>query len=163
MIQYQKHNWTSHNGSCSCGNDTVICQGCAKEKCSSLTTWIEKRGNVCFQCLSTEPEPEQKTFSFKKVWTEEDLVRLIQTKDDFVGRCLVKLLERQTQDEEDQETTHEKNGVGFSAYDAEIMTSMAKQVKTRKVLSQRQIEFARKRLVHYRRQLTEIANHSQKG
>lgn len=90
-------------------------------------------------------------------WSKEAIQTMLATNDRAVCRALVAIYSRQTHQEQISGTTKEHNGVGFSAYDAEFLSSLAEQVKTRGTLSPRQLELARKKVKSYWRQLLEIA------
>ena len=93
-----------------------------------------------------------------KVWTAEEIKELINTNNAFVARSLVKLFERQTADEQNSEMTKYQNKMGFSAFDADILSSMAKQFQRYGKLTEKQTVVARRRLQKYTKQLTRIAN-----
>ena len=93
-----------------------------------------------------------------KVWTIEEIKELIATNSQFVGRCLIKLFERQTAEEQNSDITIHRNGMGFSAYDADILSSMAKQFQRYGKLTDKQLYVARKKLQKYIKQLVRIAN-----
>lgn len=98
--------------------------------------------------------------------TKETIKQLLNESDKAVERGLVVLLSRQTADERVNETTRYQNGVGFSAFDAEILTSFAQQIERKtargielgKCLSEKQMTLARKKIVRYAGQLAEEAN-----
>lgn len=93
-----------------------------------------------------------------KVWEKDEIKALLTDSNVFVQRAVVKMLERQTSAEAAGGYTHDANGIGFSAFDAEFLTSIAKQVMDGKNLSEKQIASARKSMLRYARQITEIAN-----
>lgn len=72
-------------------------------------------------------------------------------------RGLVRLYELQTNDEQSQETTKENNGVGFTYFDANLLTSFAKFYINRQFLSDRQMSVLFKRMPKYAGQLHAIA------
>lgn len=103
-------------------------------------------------------------------WRPEDITALLTRNDAVgmhaIGRALVALYERQTEDEQASHTTTDANGVGFSAFDAEIMTSLAEFYADRGYLTEKQVAMMRKpvgktkkpRIARYARQLANIAN-----
>lgn len=93
-----------------------------------------------------------------RVWTAKEIVDIINENDDQCCKALLALYARQTDDEQVSATTKVHNGVGFTAYDAEILTSMAEGYKKYGRLTEKQLAVVRKKLVHYKRQLQEIAN-----
>ena len=84
---------------------------------------------------------------------------MIAENDDWLVRGIVAIYHKQTADEQNSESTIENNGVGFNGCDAEFLSSLAKQAIERNfALSQRQIEYGRKKMMKYVGQLTRIAN-----
>lgn len=98
------------------------------------------------------------TVSDTKTWTPEEIVEWVNKSDEQVKKALLKLYALQTADEQQIEETKHKNGVGFSACHADILTSFSKQLLSRRFLSKKQIVIVRKILPHYRKQLANIAN-----
>ncbi len=94
----------------------------------------------------------------KRIWTIEEIKNLLEKSDIMVQKSLLKLYEQQTESEKMSETTRINNRVGFNAFDAEILSSFSKQLLTRNFLSKKQIDFTRKKLYKYARQLTALAN-----
>lgn len=94
----------------------------------------------------------------KKVWTRKELAILLIRNDVFVGRCLVKLLDRQTSEEQMLYTSSEKNNRGFDIIDAPLLTSFAKQYLHKEWLSSKQLYRAREKLPKYLGQLLQEAN-----
>lgn len=95
-----------------------------------------------------------------KSWNKARIVDLLTRNDDAVGRALVALLHRQTQGEQTTHMTVESNGIGFNAYDADFMTSLAKQYRDKGYLTTKQLAALRKPkgLFKYAGQLADIAN-----
>lgn len=93
-------------------------------------------------------------------WTKDAIQTMLDTNDKAVYRALVAIYSRQTEHEKCLGQTKEHNGIGFSAFDAEFLSSLAEQVKSRGSLSPRQLELARKKVKSYWRQLLEIAAES---
>lgn len=94
----------------------------------------------------------------KKVWTVEEITKLLQTNDEMLYRSMKKLYQLQTADEKLMKSTHETNGVGFNKIDAEFMTSLCEFLMWRGFLTDKQKLIARKRIMKYAKQLTKIAN-----
>jgi len=97
-----------------------------------------------------------------RVWTVDEIRDRIQNSDTMVEKSLVKMLEKQTEDEKSSEATRYLNGQGFNAKDARFGTILAKVVVSGKHLSPKQIECARRILNKYSGQLTRIANNEAK-
>lgn len=104
-----------------------------------------------------------------KIWTTDEIKALLLREDDIgmhaVGRALLAIYERQTYAEKSAKTTKEWNGVGFSSFDAQIMSSMAVFYRDRGYLSPKQVAFLRAcpgkqktpRICKYAGQLADIA------
>jgi hypothetical protein len=93
-----------------------------------------------------------------KVWEKDEIKAVLVRSDVFVTRSVVKMLERQTVAEAQGGYTNEANSVGFSAFDAEFLTSIANQIIDGRNLSVKQIASARKSMLRYAGQITDIAN-----
>jgi len=97
-------------------------------------------------------------------WTEQMIKECIDNNDTNVYKAVVTIYRLQTDDERNSYSTHASNGVGFNKFDAEILTSFAKQIILNKrlgrqyLLSRKQLEIARKRIKKYSAQLVKIAN-----
>ena len=90
-------------------------------------------------------------------WDKTKIQTLLETNDRAVHRATVALYKRQTSAEQAEGQTREHNGRGYSAFDAEIMSSFAVQLIAGRTLSQKQMEIARKKLKKYAGQLLEVA------
>jgi hypothetical protein len=106
---------------------------------------------------TTTTAPTAETVEIK-VWDKDEIKAVLVRSDVFVTRSVVKMLERQTSDEARGGYTHEANSVGFSAFDAEFLTSIANQIIDGRNLSVKQIASARKSMLRYAGQITDIAN-----
>lgn len=93
-----------------------------------------------------------------KIWSEHEIVNLINTNNTMVGRTLVKLYNRQTQDEQRDKETKYTNKRGFNHGDAKLLTSLAQYFIQYGNLTEKQLEVARVRLFKYRKQITRMAN-----
>jgi len=96
--------------------------------------------------------------------SKQDFSLLVED-DDFAIRCLMRLYEYQTEEEQEVGMTREYNDVGFSGCDAEILSSFARQVQNhraevnpryRNPLSPKQLEIVKKKIPKYHRQLNMI-------
>ena len=95
-----------------------------------------------------------KTFTTKgKTWSPEIVKEEILNNDAVLKRALLRIYSFQTNEEKRAEQTYETNGKGFNANDSKILTSFAIQLETQGWLSKKQIEYARKRMVKYSRQV----------
>lgn len=101
---------------------------------------------------------------------KEDIIKLLATNDKAVARALVVLTERQTADEQNQETTKYLNGQGFRPCNARVGTSMANFYLRNGYLTPKQVAYWRKpikggtmRIAVYAGQLLQIANDKAKA
>jgi hypothetical protein len=93
-----------------------------------------------------------------KVWTKEEIREKIKTDDNWLIRGLLAIYDRQTEEEQSNHTTNVHNGIGFSAFDAEFMTNVAKWYNNKGFLSEKQLMHVRKKMLKYSGQLARIAN-----
>lgn len=98
-------------------------------------------------------------------WTQAQILDLLKRSDKAVEHALLVLYARQTADEQASGQTVEHNGMGFGAFDAEFLSSLAQQIVANKYgkpdgqrLSLRQMELARKKVLRYSKQLLSVAN-----
>jgi len=75
----------------------------------------------------------------------------------WMARGILAIYDRQTEDEQNNETTRYHNGVGFGAVDANILSSFAKQLQKGRSLSPKQTQIAHKNMPKYCQQLARIA------
>jgi hypothetical protein len=88
-----------------------------------------------------------------KEWDKESIKELIQTNDIAVYRALVLLYSFQTDEEKNTDKVKTVNGKGFNKLDAEILSSMARQVKSGRHLTDKQMYVARPKLMKYAGQI----------
>lgn len=93
-----------------------------------------------------------------RIWTEEEIKNFILTRDDQLYKALLRLYERQTEDERTVRATNHQNGIGFNGIDAPILSSFAEFLKKTGFLTPKQKQICRRKIVKYNRQLVEIAN-----
>lgn len=103
------------------------------------------------------------------MYTKDRIIELLRNNDVAVARALVAINERQTADEQNQETTKYHNGQGFRPCHARMGTSMALFYKSRGFLSEKQVDYWRKiqkdgrmRIEIYAGQLLKIAEEKAK-
>lgn len=94
----------------------------------------------------------------QKVWKKEEIKSLLETYQNAVEKGIKTLFKLQTRDEQSTDNTRHNNGVGFSAVDAHILSSYAKQLNEGRRLTNRQLEKARTKMLKYAVQLTKVAN-----
>jgi len=90
----------------------------------------------------------------KKDMIEQLRQRLIGN-DRWALRALLRIYQNQTADEQTSERTIDRNGIGFSGPDAEILTSFARQYQQRGWLSDKQMAILRRRIPAYARQIVQ--------
>lgn len=91
-------------------------------------------------------------------WEVNEIKERLINNNELVERGLIILYNLQTKDEKKLFNTHHVNKKGFNKFDANILSSFAEQLLENKHLSPRQLQIARKRILKYSKQLTEIAN-----
>ena len=92
------------------------------------------------------------------MWNANQIKSLLATNDRAVVRGIVVLYDRQTADEKASDATRHHNGIGFNALDAGILSSFARQIRSGKTLSEKQMAVAKKCMMKYAGQLASIAN-----
>ena len=93
-----------------------------------------------------------------RIWTEDEIRRLVQENDKVLYGALLKLYGEQTKDEQDDGETKHHNGVGFNGADSRFLSSVAEFLKQRGFLTPKQKAVVRRKLVKYNKQLTRLAN-----
>lgn len=79
------------------------------------------------------------------MWSKESIIELLDTNPKAVGRALIQLRNRQTYDEQSQETTKYQNGRGFKPCHARMGTSMANFFERNGYLTEKQVNYWRVR------------------
>jgi hypothetical protein len=92
------------------------------------------------------------------VWDKEKIKQLILTNDEAVERGMVAIYRRQTQDEKQVKATKHNNTIGFSSAHSRLGSYYAQWVLSGKHLTGYHLVKARKMMMHYSRQLVEVAN-----
>lgn len=91
-------------------------------------------------------------------FTVEEIKVKLATNRSWQERAILRLFAAQTADEQVAQVTTHKNAVGFSSFDAEILSSFAKQLgRPGYRLSVKQQAIASKRLPKYAKQLWQIS------
>ena len=107
-------------------------------------------------------EDKQKEFKMAIVkrtdWTKEEMSHLLSHNERFLIKALAKMFEFQTADEQDAESTHYRNRVGFNGADAKVLTSINNFFAQRGFLTVKQVALARVRMMKYAGQLAKISN-----
>lgn len=95
--------------------------------------------------------------------TKAEIIELLETNDRAVAKAVWRIHQYQTEAERAVQATTEHNGVGFNAFDAEILSSFAEQINRGRTLSQKQMAIARKKMRKYAGQLARIAAEREKA
>ena len=98
--------------------------------------------------------------------SNNDLKRIIQsvisTNDNAVINTLMIIYRNQTSDEQTSGTTHEHNKIGFTSFDAKLMSSFVYQYLEHSNLSKKQMRIARGRAMKYWKQVYRYYNGNMK-
>ena len=94
----------------------------------------------------------------KRIWTTDDIKRLLQTNDTMLYRSLKILYSYQTADEKSAKDTITENGVGFNSVDAQFLSSCAEFLIKNGFLTIKQKSAVRTKMIKYTKQLTKLAN-----
>lgn len=103
------------------------------------------------------------------MYTKEQIAEKLEQDNRWLVRGLLALYKRQTADELENATTSHRNGMGFNAYDANLLTGFARQIQAwqdtpederryANPLSTIQYRVLRQKMMRYAGQLTRIAN-----
>jgi len=96
-----------------------------------------------------------------KVWTEEQIVDLLNKNVRAVEKAIVALYERQTHDEQVTHGTRHHNRIGFSAADAKRLSFIADFLNKGGHLKTETCQKYLPRVLKYRKQLAAIANENE--
>jgi hypothetical protein len=92
-------------------------------------------------------------------WTSEVITEKLKENPVWVERGLVAIFKLQTGDEQATEQTRWRNGKGFSAFHAQLGSYYARWVMDGKHLTGKHLDKGRSIIIHYSKQLAQIANH----
>lgn len=93
--------------------------------------------------------------TLKKI--KEVIQLVIDTSDKAVVKAIMAIYKGQTGSEKVAGQTHEYNGIGFSSFDAKILSSFAQFYNRYGYLTPKQISYGRKKVKKYWRQLHNIS------
>lgn len=103
-----------------------------------------------------------------KVWTKDEILALIdrcvipgQEDGKTIYRMLRALYGRQTATEQASHASQEHNGLGFTKFDAKLLSDIAQHAENYRSLTPKQTQLVGRRLRKYHRQLVEIANENE--
>jgi len=91
-------------------------------------------------------------------YTQAGIKELLIKSNKAVEHSILAIYKLQTPDEQGIGITYYKNHVGFSGVHAEFASSLAEQLKKGAHLSNKQLLYARKIMLHYTKQLVAISN-----
>lgn len=83
----------------------------------------------------------------------EFIKRKLATDDRWAKKALLCLFNRQTEGERIDRTTYKDNQVGFTAFDADILTGMAKHLLKKSFLTEGQLNLVKKKVPKYWNQI----------
>jgi hypothetical protein len=89
-------------------------------------------------------------------WDKDRVRAILDGSKKLRVEALLHLYRSQTDSEKQSGVTGERNGVGFSKFDAELLSSFAQQAIRRGFLSAKQMQVLNRRLPHYWRQLAPV-------
>jgi hypothetical protein len=88
----------------------------------------------------------------------EHLRQRLATDHRWALRALIRIYQNQTADEQSKDATIERNGIGFSGPDAEILSSFARQYLRRRSLSPKQMNLLQRKIPSYARQILQCSD-----
>lgn len=108
---------------------------------------------------------KQKLVVGKKTWDKASIKELLKLDQAALCRAVLIIYHQQTNTEQQAHSTVTVNGVGFNAYDAEFLTSIAKAIQQNRNLTEGQVAATRNKMLKYAGQLLDISiyNHQTKG
>lgn len=86
----------------------------------------------------------------------DEIKKLLASNPSFSVEAMVMVYRCQTSSERTTGVTIEKNGVGFGAFDAELLTSFSQQVQSGRTLSARQMVYVFKKMPKYAKQVHKL-------
>lgn len=91
-----------------------------------------------------------------KVWDKATVKTLLKDDAQALYRSIILIYSQQTPIEQTYQTTQVVNGLGFNAYDAEFLTSVAKKLQEKQPLTMAEFVQARNRMMKYAGQLLKL-------
>ena len=91
-------------------------------------------------------------------YTKEEIRSKLETSQVWLERAVIAIYDRQTYDEQQIHETREQNGRGFSGFDANYLTYIAKWINNGKHLDGKHLSKTRQKMLKYSGQLVRIAN-----
>lgn len=96
------------------------------------------------------------TFTSDKQW-QDYLQALVRDNDYALRKAVVLIYNRQTEVERSRFESTEDNGIGFTKWDAKVLTNIAKKITVDLPLTSEELSIARNKMPKYWRQLMEIS------
>ena len=93
-----------------------------------------------------------------KVQIKEFVKVKLSTDRVWAQQGLVKIFDRQTQEEQQSRSTIMYNGIGFTGTDGRILSSLATQLQKKRYLSDKQMDIVYKKMPKYWGQIVKISD-----
>lgn len=93
-----------------------------------------------------------------KKLVKEYLRDKLSTSDAWALRCLEVIYDNQTPSEQATDSTNCYNNIGFTGIDADILSSIAKQYRSKGQLSPKQMEIVKRKAPKYWRQIATLTD-----
>ena len=87
------------------------------------------------------------------IWDRKKVQDLINNNDQAALKALIKIYQQQTPLEQNNQSTSVSNDVGFTAFDAEILSIMARVYLDKGRLTPKQLDLVKRRMQKYWRQI----------
>jgi len=94
----------------------------------------------------------------ERAWTPDEIRGRLSESTAWLERGILAVYERQTAAEKAAKVTRDSNGIGFSAFDAEFLSSLAEWLRSGRHLTEKQAAHGRRKMLKYSGQLARIAN-----
>jgi len=91
------------------------------------------------------------------LWTKDKVKELLKTDAQALYRAIILIYNQQTKAEKVYQSTITVNGVGFTAFDSEFLSSIARQLLAGKTLTVNQVAIARNKMLKYACQLLALS------
>ena len=93
-----------------------------------------------------------------KIMQKEYLRDQLSTNDTWAKIALMRIMDNQTEDEQNCDATIVQNGIGFTGTDARILSSFASQLQDKKYLSPKQMNILKPKMKKYWKQILCISD-----
>src|SRR5271168_1898703 len=103
-------------------------------------------------------DARRKSFDRPERYSKDTIRALLDRSDAAVYKGLQAIYRLQTSDEQETHSTTHRNGVGFSGWDAPILSDIAQRSAKYGTLTPGQTRLVRRKLYRYTGQLARIAN-----